>query len=80
MRPIDPRYDNRRGDKSVRAKLTEADVLAIRAVKPALDMRKRRWRREFTGSVPTVLELATKYGVTGSTIVAVVQRKTWRHL
>lgn len=55
-----------RGATNSRAKLTEADVTEI--------------RRRFAHEHITKESLAADYGVDGSTIGAIVLRKTWRHV
>jgi hypothetical protein len=56
---------NLKGEAAGRAKLTEADVLAIRAARAR--------------GVP-VLELAARYGVYHSQICNIALRKTWKHI
>lgn len=52
------------GQKHGRAKLTEADVLEIRAKAGAVLQR----------------DLAERFGVSGGVISSIVNRKTWRHI
>lgn len=52
------------GARHPQARLTEAQVLEIRAV----------------AGTKTLAELATRYGVAVSTIDAVIQRQNWRHV
>lgn len=61
---VKPEYV-RKGEAHHAAKLTEADVLAIRAAHRA-------------GESPK--SLGTRYGVTGANICDIVHRKTWRHI
>ena len=55
-----------RGEKNAAAKLTEADVVAIRAAWDA-------------GGV-TLAALGARYGVAKGTINFIAKRKTWRHV
>ena len=72
-------YDNRRGERNSSAKLTEADVRAIRALRSPTDWRRKK-NRGARNVVPSLAELAERYGVTKPVITAVVQRYTWRHI
>lgn len=60
------RGNHRRGSIHGRAKLTEADVLAIREKYASLD-----W---------TQMDLAAEYGVSQPMIGYIVRRTTWRHI
>jgi hypothetical protein len=55
----------RQGSKHHKAKLTEADVLAI---------------RQAYAEGETQIALARRYGVTGSNMCSIVNGKTWTHL
>ena len=68
-------YDNRRGERNVRSKLTADDVRAIRAARPPVDGRRRG-----KNSGPPVSVLAEQYGVDPATITAIVHRYSWRHI
>jgi hypothetical protein len=54
------------GEDVWKHKLTEKDVLAIRS--------------SYTGAYGQCAELGRKYGVTGSLIVMIIKRKTWKHI
>jgi predicted DNA binding protein len=56
----------RRGEEHGQAKLTEAQVIDIRA--------------RYTPHVVTISQLADEFGVGRETVNAVLQRRTWRHL
>lgn len=56
---------NHQGSSNPRAKLTEADVVAIRAASAAGEKHRH---------------IAARYGVTDVTIAHVVHRKTWGHI
>jgi hypothetical protein len=61
-----PRHaDKTRGEAHGRAKLVEADVLAIRARRAAGE---------------TLMELAAAFGVNHGAISKIANRRTWRHL
>jgi len=55
-----------KGEKNHKAKLTEKEVLSIRA--------------EYIPHVTTNAELGRKYGVTGESIHAIITRKSWKHI
>jgi len=57
---------NARGSRSGRSKLTEAQVIEIRNL--------------YAGGGHNQLELAAIYGVDGSVISEIVNRKIWRHI
>ena len=70
--PINPL----RGEDQPRSRLTELDVIAIRAAHAS-----HRRGAHGEGDTPTSLRgLAAHYGVSTSAIHAVVQRRTWTHL
>ena len=53
------------GVKNAMARLTEADVVAVRRARE---------------SGASLLELATRYGVSVPTVSLVINRKTWKHI
>ena len=55
-----------KGSSNGRAKITEADVVAI--------------RHAVSSGTATKLELAARYGVTDTSISFIVLRRTWRHV
>lgn len=71
-RPMLSNYKNRCGRKTTRgegnphAKLTEAEVVAI--------------RQEYDAGGTTYKAMAAKYGVDESTVGHIIQRKIWRHV
>ena len=73
-------YDNRRGERNVRAKLTEEMVREIRRERPPVDLRRRTWRRLKAGRWTPVAELAARYGVCQTAITMVAHRKIWKHV
>lgn len=64
----------RRGSVNLNSKLTENDVLAIRAEFPSLPKRGNFVTDE--GKVA----LASKYGITVANMMFIVKRKTWTHI
>lgn len=71
------KVDGRIGELNKKAKLTAADVLAIR---------KLRRPMQGTGSRPdkkqrmSVAEVAERFGITKGNVTAIVNRYTWKHL
>lgn len=72
--PINPL----RGEAAPVAKLTAADVLAIRA---AYTNRRSAGAKTHRGDAPcSIRGLAEQYGVSTGAIHAIIQRRTWTHL
>lgn len=64
-------FERQRGDLAVNAKLTEANVRDIRATYA---------QRSNTRPFSLQKQLAVQYGVARTTILGVVQNRTWKHL